>query len=356
MVARNEIDLDRAPLIVFYELTRACDLVCQHCRACAQSQRDPAELDTRQSMRLISLLTDFQRPPMLVMTGGDPFKRDDLFELITHARKVGLEVAITPSATPLVTEPALRELHRLGIHRLAVSLDGVDAATHDAFRGVSGSYARTFEIIETARRIGIPLQINTTLVQSNVHQIDAMANLLAGQQIVLWSVFFLVPVGRGLSQQRLDAEQCENAFVKLHRHAQTQSYAVKTTEAPHYRRYVLQQKKSGDPNQAVRPSAYAAMGVNDGKGIMFISHTGQMYPSGFLPLECGRFPLDTPTDVYQRSSLFMALRDASRLEGKCGWCEYRQICGGSRARSFALTNDPFASEPDCIHQPRERHG
>lgn len=354
MVAPNEIHLDRAPLIVFYELTRACDLVCQHCRACAQPRRDPAELDTRQSMRLISQLADFHRPPMLVMTGGDPFKRDDLFELVAHARKTGLEVAITPSATPLVTEPALRELHRLGIHRLAVSLDGVDAETHDAFRGVRGSYARTFEIIETARKIGIELQINTTLVQSNAHQIDALAELLAARQIVLWSVFFLVPVGRGMSQQRLNAEQCESAFATLHRHAQTQPYAIKTTEAPHYRRYVLQQKKSG--GAAVGTSAFSKMGVNDGKGIMFISHTGQMYPSGFLPIECGRFPLDTPVDVYQRSSLFMQLRDPSRLGGKCGQCEFRQICGGSRARSFALTDDPFAAEPDCIYQPRQQRG
>jgi radical SAM protein len=347
-------DFDHSPFVVFYELTRACDLVCQHCRACAEPRRDPRELNGEQARRLLDQLASFPKPPMVVFTGGDPLKRPDVHELVAHGVSRGLEVAMTPSATPLVTAEALERLRDAGLHRLAVSLDGVDASTHDAFRGVSGSFQRTLEIMADARRLGLPLQVNTTVTQVNVEQIDAMAERLAREKIVLWSVFFLVPVGRGEQLGRISPEQYEEVFEKLWHHAQQQPYGIKTTEAPHYRRFVLQRR--GNPQRTPgtgtdRQPQRAPLGINDGKGIMFIDHRGKISPSGFLPVYCGRFPSDSVVDVYQNSPVFLALRDANQLKGKCGVCEFRHACGGSRARSYALTGDFLAAEPDCVYLP-----
>jgi len=338
----------------YYEVTRACDLVCKHCRASAQKQPCPDELDPGLSRALIDDVAGFERKPVLVLTGGDPLKRPDIYELIRHARKRGMEVALTPSATPLATRDALLKARLAGARRLGVSLDGPDAETHDAFRGWSGSFERTLRMIEDARAVGLPVQINTSITASNFEKIDAIAELLARQDIVMWSVFFLVPIGRGRSLRRITPEQYEIAFARLWRHAQTQPYAVKTTEAPHYRRYVLRQ--SGDPLAGPRAGGRdagrrAPLGVRDGKGIMFVGYNGEIYPAGFLPVRCGRFPKDSVVDVYQNHRVFRDLRDPDRFEGKCGFCEFRQVCGGSRSRAFAVTGNMLAAEPDCVYQP-----
>jgi len=342
-------DFDHSPMVVFYETTRACDLVCKHCRACAQPLRDPHELDTRLAKRLLDELARFPKPPMLVFTGGDPLKRPDVFELVRHAVQAGMEVAMTPSATPLVTPEALARLAEAGLSRLAVSLDGADAATHDGFRGVPGSFDHTLRIMADTRALGLPLQANTTITAQNVGQVDAMTELLAGQGIILWSVFFLVPVGRGVDVRRIAPERYEEVFTRLWRHAQRQPFGIKTTEAPHYRRFVL--RNHGNPQQAPGANQRAPLGINDGKGVLFIDHTGRIYPSGFLPVECGQFPRDSIVDVYQHAALFRALRDPDQFQGKCGRCEFRHACGGSRARAFALTGDPLASDPDCAYSP-----
>ncbi|MFV0442997.1 MAG: TIGR04053 family radical SAM/SPASM domain-containing protein [Planctomycetaceae bacterium] len=357
-------DFNTSPLLVFYEVTRACDLVCQHCRACAQACADPEELSAGESRALINRLARFPERTMLVLTGGDPLKRSDIYELIEHGVAQGLDVSITPSATPLVTRSAIARLRDAGISRLAVSLDGADAGTHDAVRGVPGSFSRSLQILADARELGVPTQVNTTLTPGNMTQIEDLANMLARQGIVLWSVFFLVPVGRAEYLPRLDAEQSEAAFERLWRQSRRQPYAIKTTAAPHYRRFVLQHSRT-DCNSRRSGSRLAAssFGVNDGRGVMFVSHRGLIMPSGFLPIVCGAFPQDDPVQVYQQAPVFRALRDASRLEGKCGDCEYRRVCGGSRARSFAVTGQLFAAEPDCAYQPNdsqsllgERHG
>jgi radical SAM protein len=350
-------DLDQSPLIAFYELTRACDLVCRHCRASAQSWPNSFELSTEKSRQLIHQLTEFPRPPALVLTGGDPLKRTDIYDLVAYAVKRRLEVAITPSATPLVTRDALARLRDAGIARMAISLDGAEPATHDAIRGVAGSYQRTLEIIADARSLAIPLQVNTVLTPDNVDQIERLADQLDDQGIVLWSLFFLVPVGRAAHGRRLNADQCEAVFERLWQQSQRRAYRIKTTEAPHYRRFVLQKSRRVDEARASdhmltpRFSRLSALGINDGKGIMFVSHLGLIYPSGFLPIYCGLFPRDHLVRVYQESPLFRALRNADRLEGKCGQCEFRHICGGSRARAFAVTGNPYAQEPDCAYTP-----
>ena len=374
-------DFAISPLMFYYEVTLACDLVCKHCRASAQEKPDPGELSTDQAKALLDQVAGFPRRPMLVMTGGDPLKRADLFELIRHACTAGLQVALTPSATPLATFEAFQRVRQAGVRRLGISLDGADAATHDAFRGWQGSFQRTMQMLAHARTLEMAVQVNTTITRRNVHQIDALAELLAGQGIAMWSVFFLVPVGRGIEEERIAPEEYEMVFERLWHHAQCQPYAVKTTEAPHYRRFVLERGgdplagprsegreergegrgEAGDEGWAVhRPflpernphhAHRAPLGVGDGKGIMFVGHSGEIYPAGFLPLCCGRFPKDSVVDVYQKHPVFLALRDPDRFKGRCGICEYRHVCGGSRARAYAVTGDYLETEPDCVYVP-----
>ncbi len=356
-------DFGANPLMFYYEVTLACDLVCKHCRASAQEKPDEGELSTDQAKTLLDQIATFPRRPMLVLTGGDPLKRADLFELIGHARSAGLHVALTPSATPLATFDAFERAKRAGVQGLGISLDGADATTHDAFRGWEGSFRRTMEMLENARRLSLPVQVNTTITRRNVDQVDAMAELLASQGIMMWSVFFLVPVGRGIEEQRIAGDEYETVFARLWHHAQRQPYSIKTTEAPHYRRFVLQQ--GGDPlagpgartlevgekSEQHGHARRAPLGVGDGKGIMFVSHTGEIYPAGFLPVCCGRFPNDSVVETYQNHPVFLALRDPDRFKGRCGICEYRQVCGGSRARAYAVTGDYLETEPDCVYVP-----
>ncbi len=344
-------DFPHSPMLVFYEVTRACDLVCKHCRACAQPVANPRELTPEQSRVLISQMAQFPRKPLLVFTGGDPMKRKDIFDLVKFASQQGLQTAMTPSATPLVTNAAISKLKEAGLGRLAMSLDGVNTDTHDAFRGEQGTFEHTMKIMQFARSIGVELQVNTTVHQQNYQQIDAMAELFGQLGIVLWSVFFLIPVGRGLSQLRLTGDQAEWVFERLWAQAQKQKFGIKTTEAHHYRRFVLQHMNA-EALAATERNQRAPLGINDGKGVMFVSHTGVVYPSGFMPITCGQFPADNIVDVYQKNELFRSLRDPNLLKGKCGVCEYRTICGGSRARAYAVTRDPLGAEPDCVYKPK----
>jgi len=353
------VDFNERPFLAIWEVTQACDLACVHCRASAQPNRHPMELSTAEGKNLIDQIAEM-RVPVFVMTGGDPIKRLDLFELIGYARSMGVRVSLTPSATPLLTQEIITLLKDVGLARLAVSLDGASAATHDAFRGMDGSFARTLDAVRWANEVGLPVQINTTFSRRNIGEIDALVSFVESLKITLWSVFFLVPTGRGKLDDLLNADEFEQVFAKLHELSHTVSFDIKTTEAQHYRRYLLQQRvaerRAGAVNEPPQrlPDLIgrAPRGLNDGKGFVFISHTGEVFPSGFLPLAAGSIRVQPLSTIYRESPLFRNLRDTSKLEGKCGACEFKQICGGSRARAYALTGNPYAEEPCCSYIPK----
>jgi radical SAM protein len=356
----NTIDFNERPFIAIWEVTQACDLACVHCRASAQPDRHPMELSTAEGKRLIDQIAAL-KVPVFVLTGGDPIKRPDLFELIGHAHSAGVRVSLTPSATPLLIRDIVVRLKEAGLARLAVSMDGASTETHDAFRGMSGSFARTLDAVRWANEIGLPVQINTTFSRRNIAEIDAVVALIESLNITLWSVFFLVPTGRGKLDDLLNANEFEQVFAKIYGLSKTASFDIKTTEAQHYRRFILQQRvaerRAGVEMLATQEKAAddigrAPRGLNDGKGFVFISHTGEVFPSGFLPMPAGNIRQQELSGLYRESALFRSLRDTSNLEGKCGQCEFKEICGGSRARAYALTGNPNAEEPCCSYIPK----
>lgn len=373
--ARGGIDYDESPFLAIWEVTQSCDLACKHCRAAAQPLAHPDQLTNAEAKALIDQIAGLH-VPIFVLTGGDPLKRADVFELIRYAAAKGVHVALTPSATPLLTREAVFKLKAAGLVRLGISLDGSTPEIHDAFRGVPGTWARTLQAIAWANEAGIPIQVHTTISRHNAHDLDNLCALFEKQAIVMWNVFFLVPVGRGQLNDLLTGEEFEQVFAKIYELSQRVNFQIKTTEAMHYRRYLLQhhleERRMGhghgnghphEPAPAYEPGAptadagvrnrsWATRRVNDGKGFLFISHVGNVYPSGFLPLYAGNIRQTPLAEIYRNAPIFRALRDSSRLAGKCGACEYKEICGGSRARAYAVTGSPFAAEPCCIYQPR----
>lgn len=344
-------DFDARPMLVIWEMTQACDLKCTHCRANSRPSRHPLELSTAEAFHLIDQIADM-RVPLFVLTGGDPLKRPDLMPIVQYACRRGVRTSLTPSTTPLLVRTAIFDLKASGLMRLAVSLDGSTAELHDGFRGVPGSYQRTLDAIAWCNEAGLPVQVNTTVSKNNLADLNSMIDLLKSVGVVLWSVFFLVPTGRAQQRDLLSPEQHEQVFAKLYQTSKQVKFHIKTTEGQHYRRYVLQRKAS-EPNSRTQEDliSTAPRGVNDGKGFMFVSHVGEVYPSGFLPLSAGNVLWEPLADIYQASPLFRALRDSSQLKGKCGKCEFNELCGGSRARAYALTGDPLAEEPCCAYMP-----
>ncbi|GEL06743.1 TIGR04053 family radical SAM/SPASM domain-containing protein [Salisediminibacterium halotolerans] len=358
-------DYDQNPFIVIWELTRACELQCLHCRAEAQYRRHPNELSFTEGKKLIDEIETMDRP-MLVFSGGDPLMRGDVFELASYAVSRGIRVSMTPSATPNVTKEAMIKGQSAGLSRWAFSIDGPDEQIHDYFRGTAGSFKLTVDAIRTLHELNMPVQINTVISSFNVNELERMAALVSELKCVLWSVFFLVPTGRGEEKHMISPAEHERVLHWLFNHSKTAEYDIKTTAAQHYRRVVIQQKKRADASEkpidyqdtlktgmigAVDGLGRAPKGVNDGNGFVFISHTGDIYPSGLLPVKGGNVRDDGLAEVYRHSPLFQALRDPSNYKGKCGVCEYRYVCGGSRSRAYALTGNYLESEPACVYIP-----
>ncbi|MGW8178330.1 MAG: TIGR04053 family radical SAM/SPASM domain-containing protein [bacterium] len=372
MPSLSDVDFGKTPFVAIWETTRACDLACRHCRAEAIPEPQPGELTTQEGRTLLGKLAEMGTP-ICVLSGGDPAKREDLCQLIAHGHSLGMRMATIPAATPLLTRQLVSDLKDAGLAQMALSLDGPTAEVHDRFRRVEGAFECTINGAEWARELQLPLQINTTFSSYNLEYFEAMTEVVGNLGAVFWEVFFLVPTGRGKEVGQMNAEQFEILFAKLSRYSHQVDFIVKITEAPHYRRYLVQEhsrhpgakttEEVVESGQGKLPwhmrrdfgpggsIGLAPKGVNAGNGHLFVSHDGDIYPSGFLPVPCGNIRETSLSEVYRTHPVFVELRDLNRLKGKCGICRYRDICGGSRARAFAMTGDYLAAEPFCAYEP-----
>ncbi|GMR10313.1 MAG: TIGR04053 family radical SAM/SPASM domain-containing protein [Anaerolineae bacterium] len=355
-------DFDQAPFTIAWEVTRACAFACVHCRADAIPQRDPLELTTEEGYRLIDRLAEFGSP-ILIFTGGDPMMRRDLFDLIAYATEMGLRCSLTPTATALPTVERLNKAKEAGIRRLALSLDAPTEKIHDAFRKVDGSWQRTMDILHRAKRVGLSVQVNTTVTTFNIDLLPQMVSFIEQVGAVQWSVFFMVPTGRAQAKHMVSPEEHERTFHWLYDLSKEAPFDIKATAAPMYRRVAIERKKSevGNGSEVAFQGAgfqYAdglhrpRKGVNDGNGFLFISHIGEIQPSGFLPITAGNVRDDDVVEVYRTHPIFRDLRDPSKLKGRCGRCEYKDLCGGQRGRAYGLNGDYLAEDPACLYVPK----
>lgn len=343
-------------MLVYWEMTQACGLACRHCRAEAMPAPDPLELTPVESLGLLCQIASFGAPlPHLILTGGDPLRRKDLLQVIDHARRLDLEVSITPSATPELTGEALARLKAHGIQSLGLSLDGSCPARHDAIRAVSGCFEKTMEAAQCAGRLGLPIQVNTLVAQETADDLPEIYELLKTLPVMRWSLFFLISVGRGRALHEVSPERGEQIMNWVLDLVPGAPFAVKTTEAPSYRRLALERMRAaGMPAAERKQSAvYKGFQIRDGHGIVFVSNKGDIYPSGFLPLASGNVRTSSLVDVYRDAPIFQALHSPEQFKGKCAECEYCHICGGSRARAFAHTGDPLESDPFCPYVPAD---
>jgi radical SAM protein len=354
---RPAFTYDQAPRFVYWEATQACALACIHCRAASQPQRSPLDLSTAEAQSLLRQIAAFggDSLPQLVITGGDPLARPDLFALIAYARELGLAVSVTPAGTAALTGEVVAKFKAAGVNSIALSLDGATPAHHDMFRGVAGSFAWTRAGAAAIVAAGIPLQVNTLVSAQTIADIPAIYAELCGWGLTRWALFFLIATGRGEHLAEVtpaQSEQLLNWVGTLARDPQT-PFAIKTTEAHHYRRILVQKlRRRLDEAAILATPGGRGFGIRDGNGIVFVSHKGDVFPSGFLPLAAGNVRKTPLAAIYRDSELFQSLREPDTLAGKCGRCAFRTLCGGSRARAYAATGDPLASDPLCPYQPR----
>jgi radical SAM protein len=378
MGKHNKISMDfnKKPFTVIYEITRACDLVCLHCRAEANTNRNPLELKTTEVFNLIEMIKEFEKPyPIFIITGGDPIKREDIFDIVYYAWRNDIKVALTPSATPLITEEVIKKLKESGLNRIALSLDGSNEEIHDNFRGIKGTFNKTFEILNYADKYNLETQIHTTLTEFNYQDIPNIVELIKKINPKLWAIFLLIQVGRAKANnlKLINPYKLEELFNYLYDLSKEVNFDITTREGYHYRRVIIQRKAKElnineyellqkvikeklTPNDLIDNKKSlirrAPFGVNDGKGMIFINHVGEVQPSGFINLSAGNIRKQSLKDIYQNSKLLNDIRDYSKIKGKCGVCEYREICGGSRSRSYALTGSYHNSDPYCIYKPK----
>lgn len=379
-IRQPRFETNERPFMIIWETTQACDLACRHCRAQAQPLSDPNELSSDEAKKLIDQIESFGKPrPLFIFTGGDPFKRRDLFELVRYASELELPVGVSPSGTPLLNEENLRRLKEAGAKAISLSIDGSNPEHHDAFRRVPGSFVLTARGWCAARQVGLKVQVNTTVTRYNLHDLPAIFRLVQATGAMTWSLFFLVPMGRGKEEDEISAGEYEAVMHFLY--DVSKYISAKPTEGHHYKRIVLQrailEEKGLRPEDHLdlHPSYFVLkqeldrivselrltpremgihrtpMHINAGNGFVFISHRGEVFPSGFLPISGGNVRTRSLVDIYRNSALFCQLRDSNLYEGRCGLCEFVGVCGGSRSRAYAMTGNPFAEEPFCNYKP-----
>jgi AdoMet-dependent heme synthase len=347
-------DYSQTPLNVYWEMTQACALACRHCRAEAVPLPHPDELTTVEGLALLRQIREFGDPlPQLILTGGDPLARADLYALIDAARALGIGVSITPAATSALTREVLAKLKEHGVEGLGLSLDGSTAARHDSIRGVPGTFDLTMRAMGWAKELEIPLQVNTLAAAETAGDAVAIYDLLRPFAVARWSLFFLISVGRGKVLQSLTPRQSDELMAWIFETSRTAPFTVATTEAPSYRRVAIERLRADGltGEQMKANSAFRSFGIRDGHGIVFVSHTGDICPAGFLPLPAGNVRKDRLVEVYRNAPLFRSLHEPAQLQGRCGVCEYRSLCGGSRARAYSATGNPLETDPLCEYQP-----
>lgn len=372
----ERMDFETAPLLVFWEVTRACALKCRHCRAAAVHEPLPGELSTVEGMDLIRSLSDFgRRPPVLILTGGDALMRRDVLCLASLATFQGIPLGLAPSVTPLLTQDVIQRVKELGVRAVSVSLDGATPAIHDGIRGVPGHHQQTLTAIETLVGSGLTVQVNTAVMRENVEDLAKIAELVGSLGVQIWEIFFLVKVGRGIDVEEITPEEHEDVAHFLF-DASHYGFIVRTVEAPFFRRVVAWRRAAGEGVDAAEyfslgplykllakelrgrlgepasESRAQTAGTRDGKGILFVAHNGEVYPSGFLPLSLGNVRSRSIVDIYRRHPLLRSIRRAE-FRGRCGVCEYGDLCGGSRARAYAASGDPLGEDPACVYVPPE---
>jgi len=353
-VKPTQRDFNERPLLVYWEITQSCALACRHCRAEAMLACHPNQLTHEEGRSLLKQIARFDAPlPQVILTGGDPLSREDLYLLIEEAQRLGIDVSITPSATPALTTGEISRLKALGIQALGLSLDGSTAEHHDGIRGVSGCFERTIRAAHAAAEVGLPIQINTLVSDETAGDLAAIYELLKTFPVMRWSLFFLIAVGRGKALKEVSPETGEMIMAWIYDISKTAPFLIKTTEAPSYRRIALEHmyRDRDQSSTAARAATFNGFSIRDGHGIMFVSHTGEIYPSGFLPSRAGNVRSDDLVEVYRNSPTFRALHSPNNFQGRCGQCGFRFICGGSRARAFAHTGDMLQSDPLCSYEP-----
>lgn len=362
----TRVDFAQRPMLVFWEVTRACQLACAHCRASATPGALPGELNHEEGLALIDQVAGFGRPfPILVLTGGDCLLRPDIFDLVDYASGLGIPVAMSPSVTPMLTHEAIEKMVEAGVKAVSLSLDGATAATHDGVRGIPGHFDQTIPAIRKLVAAGLKVQINTTVMRDNVEELADVAAILQDTGVDIWEVFFLVHVGRGEQTGSISPAEHEQVCHFLY-DASHYGFVVRTVEAPFFRRVVQQRREGAAPQGDLydrlhgglvhllgpagnRSSAHTAS-TRDGKGIVFVAHDGQVYPAGFLPLELGSVRDSPLAEIYRTNPTLLDIR-SMRFTGRCGHCEYADLCGGSRARAYATSGDPLGEDEACAYQP-----
>ncbi|HVB71013.1 MAG TPA: TIGR04053 family radical SAM/SPASM domain-containing protein [Acidimicrobiales bacterium] len=364
---------DAAPHLVFWETTKACSLACRHCRATAQPEPSPDELSTAEGHALLDQIAGLDgAKPIVVFTGGDCLARVDIFELIGYAHDLGLRLGVAPSVTERLNLDSLTRLHGLGVRALSISLDGARPSTHDGLRGIAGHFNQTVAALETAVALGFRVQVNTTVMDTNVHELADVLSLLRKIGVTIWEVFFLVGVGRGSAVAEVSARDAEDVCHFLV-DASALGVTVRTVEGPFFRRVqaerallgaadprsafglgelytALRARLDQEPTPTVRPASSGTLATGDGRGVIFVGHDGAVHASGFLPRSLGNVTHESLGTIYTDHQFLAHLR-AGALEGACGACEFSRLCGGSRARAFARRGRALGDDPACVRVP-----
>ncbi len=340
------------PVQVTWEMTNACDWKSAPARASARAAREPLPVSTAEAFHLIDEVSRMH-VPLLTLTGGDPLLRPDLFPVIEFAAARSVRTSLTLLPTAMLENSVISELKSCGLMRVAFWLYGSTAASHDGYWSMNGLHRRTMEIIGQCHEEQLPVQINTILSRRNFHDVEPMIELLTRLDVALWNVIFLVPPDRDHADEMLDAAGHEQIFAKLYQASRRVHFQIKTTEAQHYQRYLLQQRARESRGKLTEEDVItcAPKGTSDGKGFVFVDYKGEVRPSRYLPLSAGNVMDRSLSQLFCESPLFVSLRDSSKLKGKCARCPVRNVCGGSRARAYAMTGDLFAAEPCCSYEP-----